>query len=167
MSRIALDKGEFALVEKDQLEGLVEYRWYCCRVISVSGKKYLYAMTKKGPDGTIAYMHRVILGSPAEMVIDHVNGNGLDNRLENLRICSHAENLCNRRKGDDVRLTSQYKGVSRPRARAHLNYWKADIQHEGRHIRLGRFENEIDAARAYDAAALRIHGEFACINFPI
>jgi hypothetical protein len=97
--------------------------------------------------------------NPGEHV-DHVNGNGLDCRRENLRICSNAENRRNMR---IERGVSRFKGVARCLGNK-TRIWEAYIWHENRKIGLGAYRTEEEAARAYNAAALQYHGEFACLN---
>lgn len=104
--------------------------------------------------------HRVIMSAPSGMQVDHINGNTLDNRRCNLRICTSAENGRNRkpRKGG----SSGYKGVcwNKPAQK-----WQARIMVGGKSISLGYFDDEVEAARAYDAAACEFHGDFARLNF--
>ena len=115
-----------------------------------------YAKTKTRRAGGNLYMHSLITGF-AE--VDHWDGDGLNNRRSNLREVTHAQNMGNARK--QYGCSSQYKGV----------YWggkkwqaQIGVNHGTRY--LGRFVNEEDAARAYDAAALEAWGEFARLNFP-
>lgn len=89
------------------------------------------------------------------------NGNRMDNRRSNLRIWTRPENLRNAAKRSGC--LSQYKGVSFDRK---MNQWFATIWFEGRSIALGHYIEEIDAARAYDRAAVELFGEFARLNFP-
>ena len=112
--------------------------------------------------GRIA-VHRLIMGlrSGDRMEVDHINHDGLDNRRCNLRICTSAQNLCNRRKNCEA--TSQYKGVYWYGQR---NKWRVDVSINGRTKYVGIFANELDAAMAYDLAAKQHYGEFAYLNFP-
>ncbi len=103
-------------------------------------------------------LHRLVARCPVGMVVDHVNGNGLDNRRENLRVCSHEQNLRNRKIHKNNR--SGFKGVyydpgctQRP--------WRAEIKSNGKRVRLGFFADPQDAHKAYLEAAARLHGEFA------
>jgi len=106
-------------------------------------------------------MHREMMNAPAGMLVDHRNGDNLDNRRSNLRLATPTENSCNRRKKTGG--SSRYKGVTFNRR---SGKWFARIRIHGKCIFLGTFESEVEAARAYDAAAKKYHGEFACLNFP-
>ena len=108
-------------------------------------------------------LHREIMGDAAQgNVVDHKNGDAFDNRRSNLRVCEQAHNALNqKRRGNKVH--SCYKGVTRTTTRC-VAPWRAAICVGGRRFHLGTFHNERDAAVAYDAAALRLHGEFARTN---
>ncbi len=108
---------------------------------------------------TNQYLHTLLTGWA---MVDHINGDGLDNRRTNLRPVTHVENARNMRK---TRGASQYKGVSRSTGRT-TNIWRARIKLPAGELRLGAFANEADAARAYDTAARELFGEFAALNFP-
>ncbi len=116
---------------------------------------------KTSVSGTIKTMHGVVFaamgftGRP-----DHKNRNRLDNRRQNLRPCTNAQNTQNRSK---FRGTSQFKGVTFDRSR---NRWRAQISASGQTVYIGKFKEELPAAIAYDAAAVKYHGEFAVLNFP-
>jgi hypothetical protein len=106
---------------------------------------------------TSVKLHQLLLDAP---LVDHVNGDGLDNRRSNLRPASHVENARNRARRSDNR--SGFKGVQhRDDGR-----WRARIQAPTRRIHLGIFPTRIEAAHAYDAAAIELFGEFARLNFP-
>lgn len=112
--------------------------------------------------GKTIYLHRAIMSPPTGMIVDHADGDGLNNCRSNLRICDYRSNACNRR--PHCNSNSRFKGVhwhSRDEvfiARIYVNY---------REIHLGTFRDEIAAARAYDAAAVEHHGAFARLNFPL
>lgn len=120
-----------------------------------------YATTaSRRPDGrpTTLCMHRLLMGVPE---VDHINHNGLDNRRSNLRPSTKMQNQGNSRPRSGG--TSSYKGVSWHRRG---RKWMALITVNQRHIYLGLFVSEIDAAAAYDAAARAAFGEYALPNFP-
>lgn len=112
----------------------------------------------------MALMHILLVGPGG---VDHVNHNGLDNRRTNLRSGAQWQNRGNARKPKINRLggvtSSGYKGVSRQSGR---NRWRATIRSNSASMNLGSFVDEIEAARAYDRAALEVFGTFACLNFP-
>lgn len=112
--------------------------------------------------GRLHYMHILVVGDvPNGMVVDHINGNTLDNRKRNLRIATISENTRNARKCDR-HTTSQYKGVFR----RENGSWVASIRVEGKQVKLGDFTSELTAAEAYDDAAIQCFGVFAKLNFP-
>jgi len=106
----------------------------------------------------IVYLHRVLLGGPPKLRGDHINGDTLDNRLENLRLCTHAQNMKNRKR----RRTAEqpYKGITRRGER-----YYATILSDGESFGLGGYGSAVEAAIAYDIAARHLHGEFASPNF--
>lgn len=106
------------------------------------------------------YMHRLIMQPSSDMQIDHINGNKLDNRRSNLRLCTRQQNHCNvpaqRKKGK----LSKFKGVTRTQS----GRWSAVIKSNGVFTYIGRFKDEADAALAYNLVAFEKHGEFAYYN---
>jgi hypothetical protein len=106
-------------------------------------------------DANSIALHREITSAPAGMVVDHINGDPLDNRRENLRVCEHRQNLWNGKPHRDG--SSQYRGVSWSR---HRKKWRAQIQGKT----LGHFDTETEAALAYNAAAADRFGQFARPN---
>jgi hypothetical protein len=107
----------------------------------------------------IIKLGRLICKPPKEKVVDHVNGNPLDNRRRNLRVCTQQQNRMNSRPQRNT--SSKYKGVSRERDR---NCWKAQIKVGKTNRQLGRFKDEKRAALAYDEAAHKEHKKFAWLN---
>ena len=117
---------------------------------------------RKRESGTL--MHRDIMKPNKDMVIDHINHNGLDNRRINLRICTKAQNECNR--PAQKKNPTGFKGVSDARAYSSINPYMAKIAKRGKQYYLGYYATPEEAARAYDAKAKELHGEFAYLNFP-
>jgi hypothetical protein len=154
---IPLTRGFVAIVDDEDAERMASRKW------SVKfGKRTQYAQTNANtvPNTTLR-MHRLIMDAALGQHVDHIDGNGLNNTRANLRFCTNAENSMNRRKR--LGVTSQYKGVS---WYSKKEIWGADIWIDGRTKNLGTYVLETDAARAYDAAARWLFGEFAQLNFP-
>ena len=109
--------------------------------------------------GKSIFLHRLVLAAQDGQVVDHINGDKLDNRRENLRLCTVAQNSQNQ----SLRATntSGFKGVRRNAA---AGKWEALIRHAGRRIYLGLFDDPRVAAHAYNRAAVALHGEFARLN---
>ncbi len=150
---ISLGQGRAVMVDAADFEWLNKHKWH------PMGGPTGYAIANVGGKQTL--MHRLIMQPPAGYVVDHINGNKHDNRRCNLRNCTQAQNVRNRRK---VRGgTSQFKGVA---WETRSGKWVAAIKYRGRKITLGYFDDEVEAAQAYDAKAIELFGEFACLNFP-
>jgi hypothetical protein len=152
VKEIYLSQGKVAIVDDDRYDEISKFKWYV-----VFERKKFYAVRHSGKSRI--WMHRYILQTPLGRETDHINGDTLDNRCENLRICTRSQNMANQRK---TRGSSKYKGVYwyKPRRK-----WKAELTFNQEHIYLGLFESEIDAAKAYDDKAKEIFGEFAHLNF--
>ena len=155
--KIPLTQGKFALVDDEDFEWLIQYKWYYMNVAPNGG----YAATGNKPS---RYMHRVILNPAIGSETDHVNGDGLDNRRCNLRACTHAENIWNKR--NHRGSSSKYKGVVFHSAGKRRKRWVANIYTNGTRTYLGYFKTAEEAAYAYDKAAKALFGEFARLNFP-
>ncbi|MCX5632993.1 MAG: AP2 domain-containing protein [Phycisphaerae bacterium] len=153
--KIKLTKGQYAIVDPEDYEKLIGYNWF-----AVEDLRTFYA--QRNGNGKSIKMHRQIMNPPPGLFVDHQNHNGLDNRKANLKIATPAQNSRNRLKGRR-KTSSKYKGVYFMKG---INKWRADIYHNNKAIYLGYFENEEDAAKAYDNAAKIYHGDFASLNFP-
>jgi hypothetical protein len=150
---IPLTKGFVALVDEADFAWASQRKWHAIN----NRRGHVYAARKSR--GSTIYLHREIAATPKGLHTDHINGNTLDCTRGNLRVCEARENMRNRRRGRDG--ADAYKGVARQGAR-----WIAQIGIDCTRKYLGSFDTSEQAARAYDAAALRLHGEFARLNFP-
>ena len=157
--KIYLGEREWALVELPDYYRLKNFNWY----LGGNGKEfYAFRNIKIGPGKTkMVSMHRMILDPPPHLLVDHKNNNTLDNRRSNLRLATHAENACNRPKIKS-KTSSQYIGVYLEKR---TGRYTSKIRIDGIRLWLGRFNSELEAAKAYDEAARRYHGEFARLNF--
>lgn len=151
---IPLTKNRFAIVDERDYEELSRFKW----CVSCTGRRKLYACRMEGR--RLVRMHRQILNAPAGKVVDHIDGNSLNNSRSNLRICTYSQNLCNRGKFAGA---TRYKGVFHRKDR---DKCYAKIKFEGKEHYLGLYDDPAEAARAYDRKARELHGPFARLNFP-
>ncbi len=156
MKQIPLSQGKFALVDDEDYDWLMQWKWffsarYAKRTINKS-KKHNIEKTSN------FFMHRAIIVPPLDLFADHIDGNGLNNQRSNLRIVTKSQNRGNSKRALSNE-SSKYKGVFFAKDR---NKWRAKI---GR-THLGAFETEVDAASAYDDAAREYWGRYAKLNFP-
>lgn len=153
MAEIITSKGTTILVDYCHYELLNKYKWCISH--------YGYAVRRMGH--TIQYMHRYLLNCPKESQVDHINRNKLDNRLQNLRICSNAENSRNKKV-----TNKKYKyptGVSKMLDKyGRKKPFIAAIKVNNKTVHLGYFYTPSEAALAYNEAATKYFGEFACLN---
>lgn len=159
---IPLTHGLYATVDAQDYEKLSKYRWHA-RFDKTGRNVYAARLCCYRENGKlvrrIIAMHREILNPPEGMVIDHINGTGINNRRCNMRICTQAQNVQNRRPCPTSK--SRFIGVF-PRG----DKWGAAARHKGKQHHVGTFEYEVEAARARDYKAVELFGEFARLNFP-
>jgi hypothetical protein len=151
---LELAQGIQVLIDDQDVDLVAKYTWHHAK----PQRNTTYAIRwLRSPDGrwTTQRMHTLITGWA---LVDHRNGNGLDNRRSNLRAATSSQNQHN---SLSRRGTSIYKGVS-----WHIGRWAAEIMVQRQKVRLGRFRDEVAAALAYDAAAREYVGEYAALNFP-
>lgn len=151
MAEIVTPKGTILLDDADV--ELVGTGWY-----AVDHDSVFYAMRKR--NGRTQYMHRLLMGFPS-VSVDHRNRNGLDNRRANLRLATPRQQSVNKSKSR-TRRTSRFLGVFLD---SETGKWTAELRSDRHPRRIGRFTSEVEAARAYDARAREVYGEFAALNF--
>jgi hypothetical protein len=153
MKTIPLTKGYSTIVDDEDYESLIKWKW--CVVQTPHPRA-----SRRGPGNTRIYMARQIMGAPDDVHVDHANGDTLDDRRANLRLCSVAENMRNSKKPKNN--TTGYKGVYKVR-----NRFRAAITVDSGYVSIGTYPTAKDAAHVYDFAAQLFHGEFARLNFPL
>lgn len=149
-------KGCDVLLDEEDLHLIEKYSW---RIQKRKHGPYVRSSIPVNGKHVDIYLHRIIANAPEGLVVDHINGDGLDNRKCNLRVCTHAQNLANQK--NQKRGRSKYKGVV---WRANANKWGAKIMVEGKYIWLGYHSLESAAAQAYNEAATKYLGMFARLN---
>lgn len=160
MSReILLTQGKIALVDDQDFEWLSQWKWYAAR-----DNHRFYAHRAAYVEGEVRQatvrMHRVIMYAPHGVLVDHRDGDGLNNTRDNLRLCNNKQNCHNQ--GIAINNKSGYRGVS---WETRYGKWRAIIMVDGKLRSLGYHATPEEAAVAYDAAARELHGEFARLNF--
>lgn len=150
------------LIDEDDRHYLTDYPW------TIKSNGYIYALQHLGyANGKRIrrhiYLHRFLLNAKEGQIVDHKNGNKLDNRRSNLRFVTAAQNTQNRGSEKFRGRHSNYKGVCRTSNTA-KHQWRATITRDGIINHLGTFEKEIDAARAYNRAAAKFFGDYARLN---
>lgn len=155
MKVLEISKGMQTLLDDDTYDWLSAWRW--CPVMDRRG--YTYVRRTSREEGTLL-MHRLITGAQKGFVVDHINHNTLDNRRENLRLCTRSQNAQNAYGQRET--SSKYKGVCFERRG--LKRWRASMKLDQKSIFIGNFATEREAARAYNQRAKSTFGEFAKLN---
>lgn len=143
-------KGFSTVVDAADYEALSKTKWYLIK----SAGKFPLKYAKMWKKGKTTGLHSILMNPPKGKVVDHIDGDGLNNRRSNLRICSTSENMMNR--GKQLNNTSGFKGVFRERKK-----WRARIRVNGNAIYLGCFDDKLKAYEAYKKACIKYHGEYA------
>lgn len=155
MRTISLSQGKVALVSDEDYALVAAYQWHAFKI-----HRRWYAATHQIARKR-TYLHRFIMQPDQGMEVDHINGDGLDNRRENLRVCTHRDNLRNMHRSIPSR--SGYRGVGI----AHSGRFTARCKYEGKMLYFGTFDTAEEAARVRDQEVIKLHGEFAYLNFPL
>lgn len=143
--------GEQVLVDEELMPVLKNQKWH------VNG-----GYVRGYINGKFVKIHRLIMNPPDNMEVDHINGNPLDNRRANLRVCTKSQNQANRRVNHHS--ASGYKGVTYDTSMQRKKRWGASILHEGKRLKIGRFHTKEEAAEAYNLVAYKLRGEYAKLN---
>lgn len=155
---IKLTKGQESIIDAEDFAKVSEYNWYTLKQPNYQKTRYVAQTCVKQPDGKwkTIYLHRFLIDAPKGLMVDHINGDTLDNRKANLRLCTNGQNQRNRNRMSNNQ--SGFKGVCYVEKH---NFYTASIQCEGKKIHLGTFSTAESAFEAYKAAAKKMHGEFA------
>jgi hypothetical protein len=158
--RIRLNIGKYARVDPPRFHEISKYTWFAKKDSHYATTYKAVRLTPHGSFNCLIYMHRQILNAPKGRIIDHKDGNGLNNTSDNLRFATKSQNGCNKQGRRNT--SSKYKGIAWNRR---TKRWIATINVDKKRLHLGYFDSETDAAKAYDIAAKKYHREFACLNF--
>lgn len=166
MKKIQLSQGLFAMVDDEDYNRLIERRWIAANhghtFYAQSGQVVNSNLKRK--KYTTVLMHRIILNTPKELEVDHIDHNGLNNQKSNLRTCTPSQNMRNR----IPRGNSKYLGVFHRDVKYKdkiYHYIVASIKINDERVYLGKFNTELEAAQVYDSMAKKHFGEFANLNF--
>lgn len=154
MKYINLTQGKQAVVSDDDYETVSQFKWYYDAITGYAKRDSRINGKRK-----CVYMHRFINDTSEGELTDHINGDRLDNRRDNLRSCNHTQNHANKKV--ESKFSSKYKGVYWHKNR---NKWVSMVRVNRKSYYLGCFDDEKEAARAYDAKARELFGEFARLN---
>ena len=158
--RIPLTRGKSVIVDDEDYEWLNQWKWCYVKAYSGTSDGYAYRSVKtEDRKNKVVLMHRLILNAPSHLQVDHVDGNGLNNRRSNIRLATPSQQMANRKK---PRSPRPFRGV---RWVPQKKKWRAEITVDGKVRHIGYFHDPIIAALAYDDEVIRNFGEFARPNF--
>ena len=152
MKQIQLTQGKVAIVDDEDFEELNKFKWYCKR-------GYAVRTTRIDDKYQTQFIHRIVNDTPDGLFTDHINSNKLDNRRQNLRSCTIAENSKNRKLSKNN--SSSFKGVSFNKEKGK---WIARIRVNNKNKFLGYYDSAEEAASIYDKASIELHKEFCKTN---
>lgn len=157
MKQIPLTQGQVALVDDEDYEIVMQYKWNAVRF-----KHSYYAVRGAWIEKKVKriHLHRFLMNPADGMVVDHIDGDGLNNTRANLRVCTNFQNIQNQRRRTTNK--SGYKGVW---WNPDLKKWRVRIRVNGKSLSVGHYDSAIDAANAYDETVRKHFGEFARTNF--
>jgi hypothetical protein len=163
---IKLTQGQCAIIDAEDYDRVAALAWHAHKEPGYSKTTFvaLHSLPRRQGRTRSISMHRFILDAPPNNLIDHRNGNPLDNRKENLRLATKRTNGQNR--GPAKSNKTGFKGVSIRRNEKRLKMYRANIRVNDKQVFLGNFMRPEEAALAYDRAAIEHFGEFAVLNFP-
>lgn len=161
MKKIKISSGYECILDDDDYDKFSKFNWFASKKRSgiYVYRSQRYGIRKENKRLTI-YLHREIMNAKKYDYVDHINGNTLDNRKQNLRICTNEQNLHNSKK-TNKECTSKFKGVCWDKSK---KKWLVSITINKKHKFIGRYDSELEAAEIYNKHATLIYGEFAKLN---
>lgn len=168
MVEIELSRGYKSKIDDEDYELVTRYKWHANPKTFKNGKVYVRAAARIWHKEEKRYYNWTLANwimQPSKgLVVDHINRDPLDNRRRNLRICTQSENIFNK-ESSNLNRTSKYRGVHFDKSRAHRKkHWMANLNHEGKSYRIGRFETEVEAAKAYNKLAKELYNSPWILN---
>jgi len=163
MKRIKLTQEQYALVDNEDYEKVNQYKWFAMKTKydGFTARRNDSRKNNNGRQVPIFMQHFIMDFKPSKKkVMDHINRDTLDNRKQNLRICTYSQNNMNRKSSKNK--INKFKGVFKNKGRG--KKWTAAIRKNKKLFALGYFNSEIEGAKAYNKAAFRLFGKFALLN---
>lgn len=157
MRRIPLSKGYFALVDDEYFDFVNQWKWHWSKGYAV--RRHYLGGGKYNEQAETLRMHREILGARRGQEVDHINGDKLDNQLDNLRFCTRSQNTANTALRSTN--TSGFRGVTWNKKK---QCWEVYLTHNYKHLFLGYFHELPAAVRAWNSKAFELRGDFAWVN---